>query len=99
MSKSLINYSTMTMRQIKEAEALRIRRREPPKLTLSVNSIVKLYKATLIGENTEQICGNITVSSFSLVLPGEPITKIPMLNLHLEGHLCNAKSSSCGTRS
>jgi hypothetical protein len=73
------------MRQIKEAEALRIRRREPPKLTLSVNSIVKLYKATLIGENTEQICGNITVSSFSLVLPGEPITKIPMLNLHLEG--------------
>jgi hypothetical protein len=73
------------MRQINEANAMRIRRREPPRQKLSVHSIRKLYNATLIGEDTEQICGNIIVSSFSLVLPGELLTKIPMLHLHMEG--------------
>ena len=74
------------MRKINTANTMTNGRSLLPKVMLSLPSIVKLYTDSLTEEETtEQICGHFVVSSFALVLPGEPLTKIPMLNLAMEG--------------
>ena len=84
MGKSLFNY--LKMRKINTANTMTNGRSLLPKVMLSLPSIVKLYTDSLTEEETtEQICGHVVVSSFALVLPGEPLTKIPMLNLAMEG--------------